>query len=431
MLLGYVPPLADEEDGGDYPEVQLANKTTGDLISIDSLPLLGNKPRGPWSYNLVSNYSCSSRRQNYHNWNVIRSRNTRGGHRGLCPTCFMSSGQDFLAIRVRDINDRVHAALDMGNLKLAVCLAFSDRTSLRQYQLHDLMTLYLEDLLDKGRADIAAEECHVLIGKDAINWERWIYHFITRKQVAEIVKYIPTSSPRLPPQVYETVLEELLQNDSRLFLNTIKRWAPVTPPLFQNDFMLLRLETAQNPDRCILQAKAELYILARMYDKAITAYLEVEGDRIAKDRSSGDKQNPGDFDHIFDMIERENLFNSVRDKLVNMFRLSREHTEQFLLRNIDKLPVKSVVKQLRIDRRCLYWYLHFIFTNCYDTYNTQEFEDYHIMQVSLYAEFSHTGTKAMNHANGNGNRIPRLCSREGVVSGFELALVREQYIMLL
>lgn len=424
MLLGYVPPLADDDDGGDYPEVQLAKKATGDLISIDSLPILGNKPRGPWSYQLVSNYSCVSRRQNYHNWSVIQSRTTRGGHRGLCPTCFLSSGQDFLVVRVRDINDRVHAALEHGDLKSAVCLAFSDRTSLRQYQLHDLMTLYLEDLLDKGRADVAAEECHVLIGKDAILWERWILAFVSRKQVSAIVRYIPVSSPRLPSSVYEVILEELLQNDTRQFLDTVKLWAAIVPPLFQNDILLLRLETAHNPDRCILQAKAELYIVARMYDKAITAYLEIEGDRMGKDRSSSDVDHPGDFAHIFEMIERENLFNSVRDKLVNMFRLSREYTEKFLLRNIDKLPVKAVVKQLRIDRRCLYWYLHFIFTNCYETYNTQEFEDYHIMQVSLYAEFSHTGSKAAKAiSEKEAVDRQRLSIKEGVVSGYELAMV--------
>ena len=66
---------------------------------------------------------------------------------------------------------------------------------------------------------------------------------------------------------------------------------------------------------------------------------------------------------------------------------SREHTEQFLLRNIEKLTIKTVVQQLKkIDRRSLCWYLHMIFTNCFDVYNTEEYASYHRMQISLYAE---------------------------------------------
>lgn len=366
LLLGYVPPLSDSDsDEADYPELQIINRATGALVSVDALPVLGDKDRGPWSYHLVSNYSCFSRRRDYHRWNLAQMTTVRGGHRGLGSTCFMSSGQDFIVVRVRDINDRVHRALENGDLKLAVCLAFSDRTALRQYQLHDLMTLYIDDLLDKGRPELAAEECHALIGKDAVLWERWILAFVARFQLPAILPYVPINSPRLPSSVYEVILEDLLQNDTPSFLATVKAWCSVQPHLFDHSILLLRLETVHSPDEYCLEAEAELYMNAKQYEKAISAFLEIEGERCKKAVSVSSSASPRtkrsaesrDFTRIFDIIERENVFDIVRDKLANMFRLSRGHTEQFLLRNLDKLPVKVVVKQLKSDRKSLYWYL--------------------------------------------------------------------------
>ena len=440
VLLGYVPPALDSGDNdggeGDFPEIQIVDRATGELVSVDALPLIGKMARGPWSYHLVSNYSCFSRRRDFHRWNMCQSFAARGGNRGLSPTCFLSSGQDFITVRVRDINDRVHAALELGDLKSAVCLAFSDRTSLRQYQLHDLMTIYLDDLLDKGRADIAAEECKALIGKDAILWERWILAFVARKQTQFIVPCIPISLPRLPSSVYEVVLEDLLQGDAKMFLQTVKSWAKIQPRLFDHDMLLLRLETVHSPDKFILEAEAELYVVAKQYEKAIHAYLEIEGERCKDARSSSSIAQKSstakvidesrDFSHIFDLIERQDLFNSVRDKLVNMFRLSRAHTEEFLLRNIDKLPVKVVVRQLKIDRRCLCWYLHLIFTNCFETYNTEEFADFHIMQVSLYAEFSQQAMRPLASID-----VYASDSSSAIISGYELVKVRRCFSRIL
>jgi len=362
---------------------------------VDVLPILGTMSRGPWSYHLASDYKCFSRRQDSYKWNYNQSKTVRGGSRGLSPTCFLTSGQDFIIIRVRDINDRIHRALEHGDLRAAVRLAFSDRTSLRQYQLHDLLTLYIENLLDTNQSDLASDECKSLIGKDAILWERWILAFLSRNQLKSILKYIPISSPRLPSSVYEVVLEDLLQKNTIQFLETIKEWCIVNPPLFDHKILALRLETAQNLDEYCLEAQAILYTIARQFDKAIHAYLEIEGEHkksknnknISKS-STNKPEETRDFKHIFEMIERENLFDTVSEKLANLFRLSRENTEYFLLRNLDKLPIKVVVKQLLNDRICLYWYLHLIYTNCHDIYNTAEYADYHIMQVSLYAEFS-------------------------------------------
>ena len=422
LILGYVPPDVDEGDTDeDRPEVQI-RKITGELLSCDSLPLRGNMRRGPWSYHLATSYSNNAHRRSMFRWSLADYRTVRGGSRGFSPICFMSSGQDFIVIRVRDINDRVHSALEEGDVKTAVTLAFSDRTSLRQYQLHDLMTLYIEDLLDRDMAEIAAEECFELIGNDAILWERWILAFAARHQLAAIAPYIPIDTPRLPSTVYEVALETFLQSDTREFLLTLKKWANIEPHLFDHSLLLLRLESSHSLDRQCLEAEAELHMIARRYDKAIAAYLEMEGEmcRAATkhDESGVRDESRGQFMHIFDLIEREDLFDSVKDKLANMFRLSREHTEQFLLRNIEKLPIKTVVQQLRNDRQALCWYLHMIFVNCFNLYNTPEFEDLHILQISLYAE-----NAERLRAKGKGSKLSSGMSlQHEIQNGFDLAL---------
>ena len=443
LILGYVPPDIknydmhnDEQNGDDevdQPEIQVVKKVNGNAVVCNVISVNGDKQRGPWSYRLLSNYKCFNRRKNLHRWELEKYRATRGGSKGMCPTCYLTSGEDFIVIRVRDINDRVTSALEKGDIKEAVCLAFSDRTSLRQYQLHDLMTLYIEDLLDNGNADLAAEECNALIGKDTILWERWILAFIVRKQLSSIAPYIPTRSPRLPSSVYEVVLENYLQNDTYEFLQVVRKWATIKPHIFDHDRLLLRLQaTHGNADKFCLEAEAELYMLAKEYGNAIAAYLEIEGEscksRTRKSRSNmnnkGD-ENPqkSNFAHIFDLIEREDLFDHVKHKLSNMFRLSREHTEQFLLRNLEKLTIKTVVQQLKkFDRRSLCWYLHMIFTNCFDMYNTEEYASYHKMQISLYAEeaaLSYAATK------GSKDDDSRQARKENVRNGFELITGRD------
>jgi hypothetical protein len=180
--------------------------------------------------------------------------------------------------------------------------------------------------------------------------------------------------------------------------------------------LLLRLQAADKVDRNCLEAEAELYLIGKQYDKAINSYLEMEGERVRigsdagaiysandarnfsyessnngrlEDLVSGtDTAKSGKFFHIYDMIERENLFEMVKEKLINLVRLSRIHAEAFLARNIDKISIPSVVKQLKSDRKLLHWYLDLIFKRCFELYNSPEYAEYHTMQISLYAEFT-------------------------------------------
>jgi hypothetical protein len=94
------------------------------------------------------------------------------------------------------------------------------------------------------------------------------------------------------------------------------------------------------------------------------------------------------YEHVFDLIEKQGLYEAVRTRIIRLVRLSKNLAGNLLVRNIDKLSVSTVVKQLRSERHLLHWYLDLLFKRIPETYNTQEYADFHISQVSLYAEFA-------------------------------------------
>lgn len=89
----------------------------------------------------------------------------------------------------------------------------------------DLVARYLKDLMAKGEFKLAAEECPRLLEGDPTAWERWIYGFARMRRLPAVVPFVPIKDPRLPASVYEVVLEHLLLNEPRLFLETMRRYA--------------------------------------------------------------------------------------------------------------------------------------------------------------------------------------------------------------
>ena len=248
--------------GLSQPEIQIILRSTGEIISSDLLVLQHETMGGPSSFRMLSTYDCLSRSQDGQKWrlNEVREKCPRGGLRGLAPSLFILSPQDFVVARVRDVNDYIKKALDDLDLKGAVELAQGDRLSLKTYRYADLLSLYLEDLLDRDRTfdfdnknvnmienetvnpisntnnnssssssssiganaklnylaaltqtkkkptdyvALAARESHRLIGNDAVLWERWVYAFAKRRHLHHISPYIPVKDPRLPNTVYE------------------------------------------------------------------------------------------------------------------------------------------------------------------------------------------------------------------------------------
>lgn len=279
---------------GNKVELQLCKRSSGELVSVDTLPLSCDASSGPWQFRLLSTYQCLTHNRDSQRWKLSDVSENRGGARGLCPTLFIIAPltTDLVVVsNVRDVNDRILAALQGNHLQQAVNLAYADRTSLRYYKYSDLVALYMDELLQglggAGGADVvagsqlqqqqqqqgqaaitattttttssnnskkptaeqvtkietAARECQRLIGGDAVLWERWVYGFARRRLLRYLALSVPTSSPRLPATVYEVALESLLQSDSRTLHAVVRKWGSVNPPLFDHHGLQARLES--------------------------------------------------------------------------------------------------------------------------------------------------------------------------------------------
>lgn len=410
VMLGYLPAGEAQmgcSDGANKPEIQVINRGSGEVLFADILPIEGGSGfAGPWGQKLLSTYMFPEYCDNARKWNLFNT-NTSTNSNGvtsaistglsnmilndrlltLAPSIFVLAPQVLLIAHMRDVNDRISIALKQKDYLQACTLAYNDKLSLKHYQYHDIITLYINELLDNSKAEQAAAECQKFIGADAACWERWTYAFAKRNVLIHIIPYIPISQPRLCDNVYEVVVEFFLHSNSKALLDIIGRWGAVEPGLFDHEDILMRLEALGKLDVYYLEARAKLYIMSKQYEKALNCYLEINFDQsIDTDETS---EASSRFQGVFELIERHGLFDIVKDKLLNLIKLSKELSATLLIRNIDKLPVSFVTKRLQVDKPLLHWYLHTLFTCIPEQYNTQEeYRDYHVMQVVLYAEFS-------------------------------------------
>jgi len=430
LFLGYCPP--DWDNSSNQPEVIVANRTSGEYVIADVLPLRGSNTMGPCNYILMSSYQCKANRSDAYRWHLQNYLSQRGGARGYAPISFVASRQDFVVARVRDVNDRVGSALQRRDLRAAVGWGLSDRAGLTRYQYTDLLRVHLTDLLHRGEFSNAASECVRLIDGDPLLWETWIYKFIEYHQLALIVDAVPLRTPRLPGFVYEAVLTCLLHEHPKLFLDVIKRWGKIDSSLVSKGSLLQTLELQyqqfNNNNNKIkfgaasysstssyskrdgehrpyhVDALAYMYILSDQHERALNCYLDMPLLRKTDDPQDthyceeAQTESAVDFRHIFDLIERQNLFRSVEKKVVNLLRISKPLTGRLLVSHVDKLPIRLVAKQLGADKRLLLWYLHLIFADptTREVYkNDHEYGDLHARQIQLYAEFSPKGSASV------------------------------------
>jgi hypothetical protein len=145
------------------------------------------------------------------------------------------------------------------------------------------------------------------------------------------------------------VLDSFLYSNSKAFLDVIKRWSAITPPLFNHAVLLQRLQNrkgnlgnngvgagkenlnlrVQKWD--LVEAKAQLHILAKEHEEALNCYLEMniahtaenneENDLDGGINATGSNDNSTDnpngipqsagrvkkhtYRHVFELIERE------------------------------------------------------------------------------------------------------------------------------
>jgi hypothetical protein len=226
-------------------EVVVAKIHDGDIVSADVLPLHGNLylSQGPFQFQLLSSYDTRTllRDPPHRQWQLHNYSENRGDQ-GIAPLLFVASPEDIVIGRVRDVNDRVRAALGQGDLKLAVDVAQYNRASLHVYNYADLLEGYIMHLLGVNETGLAAKEIARLAGMDAILWETWVYRFIKMGLLDYLCMELPIHKPRLERIIYEEVLENLIQKHPDKLLPTLQIWAQSPTALYDRDALIQKLE---------------------------------------------------------------------------------------------------------------------------------------------------------------------------------------------
>jgi hypothetical protein len=317
------------------------------------------------------------------------------------PLYYIVSPKDVVIAKPRDAEDHIAWLLEHGwhEKALAAVEAGEGRSEL----LDEVGSRYLDHLIVERKYAEAASLCPKLLRGSASAWERyflllfllryfailasnfvfgiiiicdqfcrWVFHFAQLRQLPVLVPYIPTENPRLRDTAYEVALVALATNPSfhKDLLSTVKSW----PSVIYSALPVIsaiepQLNTSSMTD-ALKEALAELYVINGQYEKAFSFY--------------ADLLMPG----IFDFIEKHNLHDSIREKVVQLMMLDCKRAVPLFIQNRDLIPPSEVVTQLlRASKKCdsryfLHLYLHSLFE-----VNPHAGKDYHDMQVELYADY--------------------------------------------
>ncbi|KAF4353042.1 hypothetical protein G4B88_010031 [Cannabis sativa] len=368
VVLAYIPGEEDREKefssaipsrqgNAQRPEVRIVS-WINDELSTDALPVLGFEHYKAKDYSLAhAPFSGSS---------------YAGGQwaAGDEPLYYIVSPKDVVIAKPRDAEDHIAWLLEHGwhEKALAAVEAGEGRSEL----LDEVGSRYLDHLIVERKYAEAASLCPKLLRGSASAWERWVFHFAQLRQLPVLVPYIPTENPRLRDTAYEVALVALATNPSfhKDLLSTVKSW----PSVIYSALPVIsaiepQLNTSSMTD-ALKEALAELYVINGQYEKAFSFY--------------ADLLMPG----IFDFIEKHNLHDSIREKVVQLMMLDCKRAVPLFIQNRDLIPPSEVVTQLlRASKKCdsryfLHLYLHSLFE-----VNPHAGKDYHDMQVELYADY--------------------------------------------
>ncbi|OMO90342.1 hypothetical protein COLO4_19230 [Corchorus olitorius] len=368
VVLAYIP---GEEDGekefsstipsrqgnAQRPEVRIVT-WNNDELATDALPVHGFEHYKAKDYSLAhAPFSGSS---------------YAGGQwaAGDEPIYYVVSPKDVVIAKPRDAEDHIAWLLQHGwhEKALAAVEAGQGRSEL----LDEVGSRYLDHLIVERKYAEAASLCPKLLRGSATAWERWVFHFAHLRQLPVLVPYIPTENPRLRDTAYEVALVALATNPSfhKDLLSTVKSWPRV---IYSALPVISAIEPQLNSSSmtdALKEALAELYVIDGQYEKAFALY--------------ADLMKPD----IFDFIEKHNLHESIREKVVQLMMLDCKHAVSLLIQNRDLITPSEVVSQLlsagnKCDSRYfLHLYLHSLFE-----VNPHAGKDFHDMQVELYAEY--------------------------------------------
>lgn len=402
-----------------FPEVHVVN-LDGKQVAADILNLKGYQRLRASDYKMPTLQYANS---NLSSDSASSSSIYDAGSGRLAYIC---TPKDVVICRLRDVDDRVQWALSRKQYEQALDVALSDPKALRKHTMEELVEYYLGELMKKKLFKKAAEEIkRLFVGEEyAKLWEKYVYVFAQRGQLAAIAKFIPTANPRLPSVQYEMVLKLFLDSDPAQLLEIIRKWpkpkqqnavradaatAPeytdtvfVFEPLYDAQAWINQLETVVRRRRMaeqasssssstdnteassskisvetsyVMEALAELYTATEQYDHALRIYLSQGAFCTNKD-------------HAFKLITEHQLWPLVQNKVANLMQIDRASAVRMLVNQTEQLKIADIVKQLEDDRELLHEYLHELFVHRLSEYNTEAYSALHETQVALYTEFA-------------------------------------------
>ncbi|KAK4286396.1 hypothetical protein QN277_002956 [Acacia crassicarpa] len=368
VVLAYIPAEKDGErdfssttpsrqGNAQRPEVRVVT-WNNDELSTDALPVHGFEHYKANDYSLAHTpFSGSS---------YAGAQWAAGDE----PHYYIVSPKDVVIAKPRDAEDHITWLLQHGWHEKALAVVESGQG--RSELLDEVGSRYLDHLIVESKYAEAASLCPKLLRGSASAWERWVFHFAHLRQLPVLVPYMPIENPRLRDTAYEVALVALATNPSyhKSLLSTVKSWPPVIySALPVISAIKPQINTSSMTDS-LKEALAELYAIDGQYEKAFSLY--------------ADLIKP----EVFDFIDKHNLHDAVREKVVQLMILDCKHAVALLIQNRDSISPAEVVKQLlHADNKCDYRYFLYLYLHSLFEVNPHAGKDFHDMQVELYADY--------------------------------------------
>uniref|UniRef100_A0A915D1U2 Vacuolar protein sorting-associated protein 41 homolog n=1 Tax=Ditylenchus dipsaci TaxID=166011 RepID=A0A915D1U2_9BILA len=253
---------------------------------------------------------------------------------------FLMGTRELIEAHPCSIDNRVSWFLENGLYADAVECAMRNKDFLQETSVLEVGKKLIDHLIEQGDFEAAASYLPKICARHKEEWEIYVDEFEKHHQILKLVPVIPTKEPKLEPECYEAILTAALVGG--LIDKTIRRIADDnsrssdSTKSNSSPFPSITKEDLTN----LYQSLAHLFVYARQFDKAVTVYM------LLKDQV------------VFRVIDQYNLFNLVKDKIVELMEVNTDLAVRLLLSNRDSIPASDVVTQLSKQPRLQMAYLN-------------------------------------------------------------------------
>lgn len=280
---------------------------------------------------------------------------------------YLVSPVDIIVVRPRDLDDHVAWLLEHHDFEAALRIAEESGNMLQSHKAADIGEKYLEFLLadpESKNPAKAAELCSRLLGRDKERWEAWVMRFHEQGELRALTAYVPVGNPELSDTTYALILNQHLNDDSKLFLDTVRSW-PHTIYNMGDIAESVKEKLKKRPeDKNLLLALAQLYMYTGEFASAVDIYLKLRDST------------------VFTVVEKHALYQTLTERLVEFMDFDPGKTLELLSANTAAVPPDMVVARLAGKRMFLFEYLSMLFEKDPDLAS-----NHHQELISLFIEF--------------------------------------------